>query len=139
MASARMQRNNFGASSERFCFEHAAHPIDRPCEVYRGRARRFERLRNDVEPRPRSRTRIAAKTQRDTHRGGDPDGGRAANHHGADRLGDAAVVFIGTNRFVRGEQALIDHANAVIAPFDSLDCHDYLSDRVLQRQPMSKS
>ncbi len=97
--------------------EHATHSIDRPRKIYRSGPGGFQSLRDDREAFFRLRTRGTLDSERDTHRCRDANRRRAANHHRADSLRDAAIVAIGTNHLARGQQALIDHANGIRPPF----------------------
>ena len=73
-----------------------------------------------LEVARRLRVRIL-HAERNAHCCRDPDCRRSAHHHVADHIGDLIVRGAGYISFFGGELGLIDEANAVLGPFESLD------------------
>jgi hypothetical protein len=102
---------------------HAAHPIDRPRQVNRRGPGRLKLFGHNREARLSPRTAGALEPERNSHGGGNSDRRRAPDYHRANRIGDAAIVFVNPIYLAAWEQPLIDHAHAIRAPLHRIDSH----------------
>ena len=59
--------------------------------------------------------------ERDSHRGGDADGGCAAHNHVADHIRDLLMRRASYENFFSGQLRLIDEDYAVVGPFEGLN------------------
>ena len=58
--------------------------------------------------------------QRGSHGRGHADRRRASNDHVADGFGDFAVIGVGVADFFAGKEALVEHDDAAVGPFNGL-------------------
>jgi hypothetical protein len=109
--------HHFGAAPARAA-ESAAHALDGPEEIHRGRPRRGEAAADAIEGTPRIAIGRLRHAERDPHRGGDADRRRTADDHVLDRARDVAVVAIDAVDFLHRQQSLIEQDDGAVAPLD---------------------
>src|SRR5213075_972873 len=98
--------------------EDPPHALDRPEEV----DRRWPRGGEGPAVAPEVAAQ-RARAERDPHGGGHADRRGAADHHVLDGARHLAVVAVDAVDLARGEEALVEHDHASIAPLDGSDRH----------------
>src|SRR5947208_3497415 len=99
-----------------------SHALDRPEEVDRRRPRGGEGPAQAREVAPEVAAQ-RARAERDPHGGGHADRRGAADHHVLDGARHLAVVAVDAVDLARGEESLVEHDHASIAPLDGSDRH----------------
>jgi hypothetical protein len=97
------------------------HPLNRPEQVDRRRARRGHQIAGALELRGElfgARRRAAPHPQRNSHRRRHTNRRRAADHHRGDRLGDVLGRPAGDVDLGPRQLALVDHHDAGVVPLD---------------------
>ena len=104
-------------------FETALHAVESPEEIDGGGTRLCERIENGGKFSAKFGERFSGgflHADGYAHRGGDTDGGRAADHHFADGFGHVLIGGVGVEDFFTGKKPLVEHDDATIGPRDGL-------------------
>jgi hypothetical protein len=110
--------------------EDALHAIDRPEQVHGGRPRAGHQVAGLLEidgELARALGRALADAERDAVRRGHADRRRAADDHGADRLGDLGGGAAAHVHFLGGQLALVHHDDGVVLEIDGRQ-HEWARD-----------
>ena len=93
--------------------ELARHALQRPAQVHRRRPGAREPRADPLQRRPELRVRRAAELERDAHRGGHADRGRAAHGHVLDRARDRLAVGEPQVQLLDGQAPLVEQLHGV--------------------------
>src|SRR4029077_12568377 len=103
--------------------EDTAHAVDRPEEIHGGGPRGGEAPAQSLEVARQVGPAERPRAERNAHRGGDADRGRAPHDHVLDGARDVAVRAVDAVDLARREEALVDHDDAAVPPLDRPDWH----------------
>jgi hypothetical protein len=98
--------------------EGAAHALDRPKQIHRGRPRRSKATADAIEGAAGVALGRLRHPERDAHRGGHADRRRAAHHHVLDGARDIAMIAIHAVHLLQRQEPLVEEHDGTIAPLD---------------------